>query len=110
MVLEKKEVEKDTRTSMIMNVCMLSFVMMLMVVAVLTFFVALINDTGGAYSIASIYILCMLLVTASLKMFLDKTCLKGLKTANICGIVLIFFSILVVTAMVCISLAWPNLF
>ena len=112
MIVENKcenKKEKDTRFNVLLNICMLGFVAVLMIVVMVTFFVTLFNsDTTAAYSIASIYILCMLLVTASLKMFLDKTCLAGLRMANIVGIMLIFASILIITVMVCISFAWPS--
>ena len=103
---------KDIKVHKFLNICMLVFVITLMSVALVTFFVVTFNnsDFNSAYSIASIYILCMLLVTASLKTFLDKTCSTRLKVANIIGITAIFVSILIVVVFVCLSFAFPKAF
>jgi len=102
----------DEKGYRLLNIWMIVFVFTLMAASMVTFFVTLFGDGGGAaaYYIASIYILCMLLVTASLKSFMDKICCPGLKRVNLVAVIAIFISIMIVVVLVGISFAWPSLF
>jgi len=94
----------------LLNICVFAFVVVLNLVALFTFFVATFDATNGnAYSIASIYILCMLLAAPTLKVFLDKVTCPTMKKLNIIGIIAIFLTILIVTVMVSLTLAFPSM-
>ena len=93
----------------ILNLCVLGFVAVLTVAVLVTFFAATFDEVNqSAYSIASIYILCMLLAAPTLKVFLDKVACPVMKKLNIVGIISIFATILVITVVVCITLAFPS--
>jgi len=102
----------DPKGYRLLNTMMLLFVFTLMTASLVTFFVTLFGEGGGsaAYYIASIYILCMLLVTASLKSFMDKICCTRLQKCNLIAVIAIFISIMIVVVMVGISFAWPGVF
>ena len=85
---------------------MLAFVGILTVVSAAMFFIAIVNENyGGGYSIASIYVLCMLLAAPSLKVFLDKICCTRLKKCNVIGLVVIFLTIITLVTTSVITLA-----
>ena len=90
----------------LLNMCVLVFVGVLTAAVMVTFFVALFTDGNNyAYSIASIYILCMLLAAPTLKVFLDKVdCCKTMRFFNIVGLISIFTTMMVLTVAVCIDL------
>ena len=95
----------------ILNICVLGFVAVLTVVGFITFYIAVgRGSSGAAYSIASIYVLCMLLAAPTLKVFLDKVECTLMKRLNIIGIIVIFFVILLIVVSICIMLAGPELF
>jgi len=103
--------EKTKFKHMLLNICVFAFVVVLNLVALFTFIVATFDEGNeSAYSIASIYILCMLLAAPTLKVFLDKVTCPIMKRLNIIGIIAIFATILIVTVIVCLTLAFPNLF
>ena len=94
----------------LLNVCVLLFVAVVTVVTLVTFFVAVIRRGNvNGYSIASIYILCMLLAAPTLKVFLDKVKCSKMKRLNIIGIIAIFMTILIITVTVCLALAFPRM-
>ena len=111
---ERKEKEicaKSAFKHRLLNVCVIAFAGVLSITALVTFFVATFetgNDSN--YAIASIYILCMLLAAPTLKVFLDKVTCPVIRRFNIIGIITIFSTILILTVMVCINLAFPNCF
>jgi len=91
----------------ILNICVLAFSFILTGVALTAFLVA--SFTAGnesAYSIASIYILCMLLAAPTLKVFLDKVNCPMMKKLNIAGIISIFAAILISAVVVCIQMGF----
>ena len=105
--------EKDNKTQFkhkLLNMCVLGFVAVVTLVTLITFFAATFSDGNeSAYAIASIYILCMLLAAPTLKVFLDKIDCPVMKRFNIVGIISIFATILIVTVMVCLTMAFPNM-
>jgi len=96
----------NKRENMILNGCFLIFVGILLGVTMSTFFIALFprRSSGNAYNIASIFILCMLLALPALKLFLDKSIGRTMKTLNLIFLVAGFFAILIMTSAVCIYL------
>jgi len=93
----------ETIKHKILNLCVLGFVVVLTAVALATFFIAIFTDGNtNAYSIASVYVLCMLLAAPTLKVFLDKVTSPTMKRLNLVGIISIFFAILVIVVTVCI--------
>ena len=95
----------------ILNVCVLLFTAVLVLVATITFFIALFSvNTGNAYSIASMFVLCMLLAAPTLKVFLDKCTCKNLRVFNIITLVAIFVAILLLVVMFSLSYAFPYWF
>ena len=94
------------RKHKLLNLCVLAFVAIVSVIALITFLVALFKSYNpNAYHIASIYILCMLLAAPTLKVFLDKVTCPTMKRLNIIGIISIFATILTMVVAVCIELA-----
>ena len=92
----------------ILNVSVLLFTAALVIVAMLTFFVALFNvSAGNAYYIASMFVLCMLLAAPTLKVFLDKCTCKNLRIFNIITLVGIFVAILALVVVISLSYAFP---
>ena len=90
----------------LLNLCVLGFVAVLTLTTLVTFFMATFGQSSAnGYSIASIYILCMLLAAPTLKVFLDKITCPTMRRLNIVGIIAIFLTILVVTVTICIKLA-----
>jgi len=94
----------------LLNLCVLGFVVVLTIIALISYFVATFCvDTITAYYIASIYILCMLLAAPTLKVFIDKINGPMMKKLNVIGVIFIFSAILVLAVMVCLTLAFPNM-
>lgn len=93
----------------ILNICVVGFVIGLTFVSLIAFLVSIFNNEN-AYSIASIYILAMLLGIPTLKVFLDKAKHSVMKKLNITGIIFGFGAIFIITIMMVIDLAWPALF
>ncbi|MCL2370728.1 MAG: hypothetical protein FWC80_05835 [Firmicutes bacterium] len=93
----------------IMNVGMLTLMAVLTLVSTITFFVSAFgnNDLGGVYGIAATYVLCMLLVAPTLKVFLDKVSCPVFKRLNLVGIIIIFAAILVQVTLYFLMTAWP---
>jgi len=93
----------------IMNVGMLTLMVVLTLVSTITFFVAAFGngDGVGAYGIAATYVLCMLLVAPTLKVFLDKVSCPVLKKLNLVGIIIIFAAILIQVTLYFLITAWP---
>jgi hypothetical protein len=86
----------------LLNIGLIGFVAVLTAVALTTFFMAVAaNNTNGAYSIASIYILCMLLAAPTLKVFMDKTTCPIIKRAGVISEILIFAAILTLVVTIC---------
>ena len=112
--MEKKELTpaeaKMAFKFKLLNICMFALAVVLTITALITFFVSLFNATGGAYYIASTYILCMLLATPSLKAFLDKVNSPAMKKLNTIGIISIFAAIMTIFICVCLDFAIPTLF
>ncbi|MCL2591753.1 MAG: hypothetical protein FWD82_00165 [Defluviitaleaceae bacterium] len=105
MTLDELMAVKKHRT---LNVCVLLFTAVLVIVSILTFFVALFNvNLGNAYYIASMFVLCMLLAAPTLKVFLDKCTCRNLRMFNIIALVGIFVSILVLVVVISLSYAFP---
>ena len=103
--MENQVVATSPSKHRLLNICVLGFVVVLTAVTLVTFFVATFGDyVSNGYSIASIYILCMLLAAPTLKVFLDKISCLTMKRLNIVGIVLIFMTILVITVTICIKM------
>ena len=103
--MEETKKEKIARRRLL-NVCVFIFVVVVTISSLVTFFIAIFNnDSTTAYSIASIYILCMLLGAPTLKVFLDTAgTSNAMKRLNIIGVICIFVAILIVTVTVCISM------
>ena len=101
--MEKEEVKTAAWKHRLLNSCVLAFTFILTGVALATFFIARFTEgNNNAYSIASIYVLCMLLAAPTLKVFLDKVTCPCMKRWNIAGIILIFTAIMVIVVEVCI--------
>ena len=102
--------QATTRKHKLLNLCVLGFVAILTTATLVTFLAATFSTgNNNAYAIASIYILCMLLAAPTLKVFLDKVTCPRMKRLNIIGIITVFATILTITILVCITLAFPNL-
>ena len=110
--MEIKETEKiDCPKHKVLNVCVFAFTIVLTLVAMISFFVALFTDGNyEASSIASMYILCMLLAAPTLKVFLDKVSCPVMRRLNIIGIIAIFIAILLSAAFSSLVLAFPSWF
>jgi len=78
-------------------------------VSTIAFFVSAFgnSDGGGAYGIAATYVLCMLLVAPTLKVFLDKVTCPVFKKLNLIGIIIIFAAILTQVTLYFLITAWP---
>ena len=109
--MEEKKLATSPFKHKLLNVCVFIFVAVVTTVALMAFFVASFsgaeNATSNGYSIASIYILCMLLAAPTLKVFLDKVESRTMKIVNVAGIIAIFAAILVMTVAICLGLAFP---
>jgi len=91
----------------VLNVCVVAFSFVLTGVALIAFLVASFTyGNDNAYSIASIYILCMLLAAPTLKVFLDKVNCPVMKKLNIAGIISIFAAILIAAVLVCLQMGF----
>jgi len=106
------ETKQDTSTYKLLSICLLALAFTLTLTALISFFVALFNEEaeGNSYAIASTYVLVMLLVAPTLKVFLDKLKSENLKRLSLIAIVLIYLSILVIAVITFLSLGFPNLF
>jgi len=100
----------EKTTYAVLNVCLLAFVAIMMVVALIAFFVATFDGSVNNYSIVSLYVLCMLLACPTLKVFLDKVDCSVLKKLNFAWIIAIFVSILVMVVFSLLTLGWPTMF
>jgi len=95
---------QSKRENRILNSCFLLFVGFLMMVSLITFFVAIWQqDNQAAYNIASIYILCMILALPALKLFFDRAVKRIFKMMNMYLLIAAFFSILIMTSAVVID-------
>jgi len=104
--------QKGLKKHRMLNVCVLVFTLVLTVIALLTYFLAIFytNSVDAGYSIASTYILCMLLAAPTLKVFLDKCTCRLLKKFTIIALIGVFVAIGVLVVMVSLSFALPCLF
>jgi hypothetical protein len=81
----------------VINLCVIFFVLVMTKVALIAFFVSLSKGlSDSAYSIASTYILCMLLAAPTLKVFLDTVDSIAFKRLNVALLMLIFTVILLI--------------
>ncbi|MCL2521385.1 MAG: hypothetical protein FWE36_00830 [Erysipelotrichales bacterium] len=106
------ETKPDTSTYKLLSICLLALAFTLTITALVSYFVALFGEetNGNSYTIASTYVLVMLLVAPTLKVFLDKLKSETLKRLSLIAIVLIYISILVIAVFTFLSLGFPNLF
>ncbi|MCL2821985.1 MAG: hypothetical protein FWD86_02170 [Firmicutes bacterium] len=96
----------DHKTHNFLNICTLAFVGILMATILVAYFVSLAKgNIVAAYSIVGTYTLCMLLVTASLKLFIDTTNIPLLKKLNTIAVVLILVTIAILAVTVSFSYA-----
>ena len=103
---EKLIEAKKQRNHRTLNLCVLGFAFALSITALITFFVATFTDgNDNAYTIASTYILCMLLAAPTLKVFHDKTTSSTMKRLNVATITFIFLTILTLAVDTFIQLA-----
>ena len=90
----------------ILNWAMLTLVAALTVVSTIMFFIATFQDgNNNNYSIASMYVLVMLLGAPTLKVFLDKVACPVLKKLNLITLAIVFAAILVQAMTAVITLA-----
>jgi len=87
------------------------FTTVLTVTGITTFFVSAFSEanSAAAYSIASIYILCMLLAVPSLKAFMDKIECPTMKRLNVLFITIAFVAIMVLMVTSALTLAFPSI-
>jgi len=93
---QENQTKPMTKKQVMLNYCVLIFVVVLTLVSFAAFFVALLtegNNSDGA--IVSIYVLAMLLGVPTLKVFLDKATTPLMKKMNIIGIITAFGAIAV---------------
>jgi hypothetical protein len=96
----------EKRAYLILNWAMLVLVAVLTVVATVTFFIATFTEgNDNNYSIASMYVLVMLLGAPTLKVFLDKVKCLTLKKLNVITLAIVFGAILVQAMTAVITLA-----
>jgi len=93
------------RNYRILNAGMLSLMAVLTLVSTITFFASMRRDVH--HGIVGTYVLCMLLVAPSLKVFLDKVSCPVFKKLNLIGLVIIFLAILVQVTLSFLTVAWP---
>jgi len=99
---DKMAAERNYR---ILNAGMLALMAVLTLVSTITFFASM--RDGGHHGIVGTYVLCMLLVAPSLKVFLDKVSCHVFKKLNLIGLVIIFLAILVQVTLSFLTIAWP---
>ena len=111
--MEQNKNTPDNETSIfkhkLMNICVLVFTLVLTAITLVAFFAAILssgNDSG--YAIATIYILCMLLAAPTLKGFLERIGNPFYKRLNTIAIIAVFTSILIVTLVSVMTLAFPQ--
>lgn len=108
--MEEKQVTSQTPISPkkhILNIFVIIFVVGLSIASMVTFLIAFINGaTGDAYSIASIYILAMLLGAPTLKVFLDNAKNMVMKKLNVAAIIFAFVIIFAVVILMVVDLAY----
>jgi len=103
--VEKKPAPTLTKHQLL-NLCVICFTGVMTVVALITFFFAIVSDSNPfGNSIASLYVLCMLLAAPTLKVFMDKCELESLKRLNTIALVCVFVAILIMAVTVFIDLA-----
>ena len=106
---KQKQCEVVLFKQKLMNICLLLFTFVLTVVTLVTFFVATFAyDNPNGATIASAYTLCMLLAIPTMKVAIDKLKCPVMKALNVVGIVLSFATILIITVVMSITLAFPG--
>ena len=95
-----------TANAKLLNFGLLALAFVLTATALVSFFIATFTPSLGAanYSVASLYILVMLLVAPTLKIYLDKVSCKVFKRLNLIAILSIFTAILVMAVTTFFSL------